>query len=169
MLDKTKRYLTVAITMLTMSILLLSLSQRYQISITQSATACLPITAAMIDTRNKTPRRGHLMSFLIRKAEPYFAEGTNFVKLTAGIAGDTVSIDVDGVTVTSPQGEVTRYDTSASRMLAYTKLTEDDIKREFVVPEGQYFALGTLPASFDSRYWGLVDQNDVIGVGYAIL
>ncbi|USD58848.1 S26 family signal peptidase [Vibrio sp. SCSIO 43140] len=165
----TKRYLTVAITMLIMVMLLLGFSQRYQISITQSATACLPITAAMIDTRNHSPKRGHLMSFLIRKAEPYFAEGTNFVKIAAGIAGDTVTIDEDGVTVTSPEGEVIRYDTSATRMLAYTKLSESDIKREFVVPEGQYFALGTLPASFDSRYWGLVKQSDVIGVGYAIL
>jgi conjugal transfer pilin signal peptidase TrbI len=155
--------------MLTLAVLVLSFSSRYQISFTQSATACLPITAAMIDTKNRTPKRGHLMSFLIRKAEPYFAQGTNFVKIAAGISGDKVTIDIDGVTVTSPEGVVTRYETSASRMLAYTKLSEKDIKREFIVPEGQYFALGTLPASFDSRYWGLVEQSDVIGVGYALM
>ncbi|MCC4821021.1 S26 family signal peptidase [Vibrio lentus] len=39
----------------------------------------------------------------------------------------------------------------------------------FVVPQGHYFALGTLPTSFDSRYWGLVEHSQIIGVGYAFL
>jgi signal peptidase I len=35
------------------------------------------------------------------------------------------------------------------------------------VPEGFYFALGDNSRdSFDSRYWGFVDEKDIIGVPY---
>jgi signal peptidase I len=35
------------------------------------------------------------------------------------------------------------------------------------VPEGFYFALGDNSRdSFDSRYWGFIDEKDIIGVPY---
>lgn len=37
-----------------------------------------------------------------------------------------------------------------------------------IVPSGKYFMIGTNPKSFDSKYYGYVDKNDILGVTYGI-
>ncbi|MDC5725639.1 MULTISPECIES: S26 family signal peptidase [Vibrio] len=162
-------YIKIFGTLVGLVLAVLLLSGRYQISLVPTALGCLPIKAAVIDSKNHFPKRGQLMSFLSLNAQPYFAHGTNFLKIAAGVAGDTVTFDLDGVTVTTKDGEVIRYAADARRMLNYAQIDFDTLNKTFVVPEGQYFALGTLPTSFDSRYWGLVEHSQIIGVGYAFL
>lgn len=169
MKSSTFKHIKITSTLVMLVLAILLLSNRYQLSFVPSAVGCLPIKAAVIDSSNRSPERGQLMSFLSGSAEPYFANGTNFLKIAAGVAGDKVKVDAYGVTITSPSGKENRYITDAHRMLSYAQMTESDITTEFVVPVGHYFALGTLPTSFDSRYWGLVDSSQVIGVGYAFL
>ncbi|MEZ9360319.1 S26 family signal peptidase [Vibrio cyclitrophicus] len=162
-------YIKIFGTLVGLVLTILLVSSRYQVSLVPTALGCLPIKAAVIDSKNHHPKRGQLMSFLSDNAEPYFAHGTNFLKIAAGIAGDTVTIDLDGVTVTTDDGQVTRYAADARRMMKYAQIDAETLIQTFVVPQGHYFALGTLPTSFDSRYWGLVEHSQIIGVGYAFL
>lgn len=38
-----------------------------------------------------------------------------------------------------------------------------------IVPQGKYFMIGTNPKSYDSKYFGYVDEKDILGVTYGIL
>lgn len=37
-----------------------------------------------------------------------------------------------------------------------------------IVPNGKYFMIGTNTKSFDSKYYGYVDKDDILGVTYGI-
>ncbi|WP_435000199.1 S26 family signal peptidase (plasmid) [Vibrio scophthalmi] len=161
--------LKIATAMIMLALIVSIMSIRYKISIVPSAIGCLPIRAAIIDVIERNPGRGQLVSFAVRRAEPYFANGTMFLKIAAGLGGDTVTVDVDKVTITTVEGEQTVYHVNALPMLKYAQLTAEQITGVFKIPKGKVFVLGTLPSSFDSRYWGLINQKDIRGVGYAFL
>jgi signal peptidase I len=38
-----------------------------------------------------------------------------------------------------------------------------------MIPEGRYFVMGTHIDSYDSRYWGFVEQKDIIGKAYLLI
>lgn len=162
-------YIKVLLTLTVFVAALCLLFIRYQVSITPAAVGCIPAKAIIIDSFAREPKRGQLMSFYSQKAEPYFANGTVFLKIAAAIEGDKVTVTTDGVTITTPDGEVIRYAVNASKMLEFAQIPAPAIQRTLMVGKGQYFALGTLERSFDSRYWGLVNAEQIIGVGYAFM
>jgi signal peptidase I len=85
---------------------------------------------------------------------------TRYVKRLIAKGGQTVQIRdsriyVDGVQLTGP-----RFARSYTATGAYGV-------EPTLVPEGKYFMLGDNSGdSFDSRYWGFVDEKAVIGVPY---
>jgi conjugal transfer pilin signal peptidase TrbI len=50
----------------------------------------------------------------------------------------------------------------------YLKRDISSFDRTEIVPPSQLFMVGTLPHSFDSRYWGFLPQNSVTGSVYPI-
>lgn len=88
---------------------------------------------------------------------------TRYVKRLVAVGGQTIqikdgSLTVDGVKLTGPRFDRT-YISSGARMAYGVEPTR--------VPEGQLFMLGDNSSdSFDSRYWGFVDESAVIGVPY---
>ncbi|EBI7413665.1 signal peptidase I, partial [Salmonella enterica] len=42
------------------------------------------------------------------------------------------------------------------------------IEKELIIPEGEVFLIGQTDHSWDSRFWGTVKLNSVIGKTYAI-
>lgn len=164
-----QHFLKIAISMSLLALVVFTMTIRYKLSIVPSAIGCLPIRAALVDVIQRSPERGQLVSFAVQRAEPYFANGTMFLKIAAGLSGDTVKVDVDKVTIIDPKGNKKVYIVNALPMLNYAQLRPEQITGEFKIPQGQLFVLGTLPSSFDSRYWGLINQQDIRGVGYAIL
>ncbi len=62
-----------------------------------------------------------------------------------------------------PYGGTFAVDTTSRPVMALDTLTSSDGYR---IPAGQYLALGdNQPSSWDSRYWGMVPQRDLIGRG----
>ena len=88
---------------------------------------------------------------------------TRYVKRLVAVGGQTVQIHdggvyVDGVRLTGPRFDRT-YVSTGSRLQYGIEPT--------LVPEGMLFMLGDNSGdSFDSRYWGFVDEKAVIGVPY---
>lgn len=100
---------------------------------------------------------GHYAAFHTDARVRLFPTGTLFVKWIAGGPGDVVRVGalrttVNGVVVAGPLD-------SAARLHIPVRLLE----RTFILGPGQYFAVGTRPHSYDSRYWGPVYSGQFIG------
>jgi conjugal transfer pilin signal peptidase TrbI len=93
---------------------------------------------------------------------PWFPAGRIIVKVATGMPGDRVQVDGSHTLVNGKP---------VSDGLALTpKLGKPpaDFIREATVPGIALWASGTHPLSFDSRYWGFVYDNQIIGRAYAL-
>jgi len=86
------------------------------------------------------------------------------IKVLRGVPGDKVKVTE---TYTEVNGE--RFHVSMSFGLNVLDETMSSYQREFIVPDGHYFFMGTTPFSNDSRFWGTIEQSTVVGKAYAIL
>lgn len=99
----------------------------------------------------KTPARGEV---IILK----FPQDTSryLIKRVIGLPGETVMIKNGNVTIKNSQGELPLDET-------YVRFEKSDTG-EFQLGEGEYFVMGdNRAASSDSRIWGPVPREDVVG------
>ncbi|MBN2905283.1 MAG: signal peptidase I [Rhodobacteraceae bacterium] len=142
------------------------LGQRFHIGIDDQTVRCLgPYRFYLIDRAERTLRRGDVFAFYADpRTAPYFEPGRVIVKQAAGVAGDEVRVDRDGVRV---NGAPIAHGLALAAPEKLNKPPETFV-RTVVVPEGAYWAAGTHPRSFDSRYWGYVHARQVIGRAYPL-
>ena len=132
-----------------------------------------------------TPDRGDVMVFKFPGDR-----GVNFIKRVVGLPGDTVTyyekkLYVNGKEVEQEAIGTYVIETNASRKNETTHLNEtfdgEDThsilidegrwasNMEFQVPEGNYFVMGdNRDYSNDSRFWGFVPDENVIGKAFFI-
>ncbi|MCK9377382.1 MAG: signal peptidase I [Syntrophobacterales bacterium] len=152
-------------------------SNLYEFGIAQGK-PCMPGGVYFIERRveGRMPpafQRGDLIVFRTdKRTAPHYQPGTRFVKVVRGVPGDRVHIDPGGkVEIT---GEDYRFETALEpqvvELLVKGKTVNDeaDFVADYAVPPGSYFAMGTLKDSYDSRYWGLVRPDQVVGKGLAV-
>jgi signal peptidase I len=109
----------------------------------------------------RNPKRQQVVIF-----KPPFAPDTpDYVKRTIGLPGDTIDIHDGAVWINGKKlaekytiGPTEPAPTGAAPP-GYT-----DIKFPYKVPEGCFFVMGDNRGnSYDSRFWGCVPRNDIIG------
>lgn len=110
--------------------------------------------------RLHTPSRGDIIVFKY----PYDLQ-TNYVKRIIGLPGETVKIEdgkVEVINKNNPNGFIlTEPYLSVGNT---TQILPTSTQNEYTVPEGKYFVLGdNRHASSDSREWGFLPKEDVIG------
>ena len=91
-----------------------------------------------------------------------FADGTHMVKILVGLPGDRIEITPERTMVNGV--EVATGLDLAERL----GQTPDAFARAFVVPEGEYFGVGKSDSSFDSRYFGLIKREQVLGKAWRL-
>lgn len=134
-------------------------NQHYSIGVDWQKTRCLPWRVYFIDY--EIPRdfqRGMYVAFRpdLDQMGLRFS-GQTIGKMVGAVAGDRVEIKDD---VAYVNGEfVGRLD-----LLEKLGAQPRQYDRELIVPQGKLFMVGTEPRSFDSRYWGFLDQSRVTGV-----
>src|SRR5690348_16111178 len=82
----------------------------------------------------------------------------DFIKRVIGVPGDTVQIDDAHVTINGVQLNEPYISSPIGR-----------VANAWKIPPGRYFVLGdNRPVSDDSRYWGCVPQDYIVGKAVAI-
>lgn len=150
---------------------------RYKVGITSQLNTCIPgYRFFLIDTQNMTPERDAIFAFrakgitpLLEKGHkeiqpliPYFADGEILVKYIRGIPGDEVSVSTEEVSVND---EV--INKGLALAMSLNKKKEDFVRKRHL-DEGQFWFAGSTFDSFDSRYWGSVTSDQLIGRAYPL-
>jgi signal peptidase I len=109
----------------------------------------------------RNPRRRQVIIF----KPPYAPDATDLIKRTIGLPGDTIDLRDGTVYINGQKFDepytigVTEPAPPGSAPPGYA-----DIKFPYHVPNNCYFAMGdNRTNSYDSRVWGCVPRNDIIG------
>lgn len=136
---------------------------RFVLGLQAGRTACLPYRVFVIDRSDRVPARAAYFAFRSEGLQPFFDDGTVFVKRVAGLPGDEFLVDmhvyVNGV----------RHGPLSAQVLRALGRRPNEVNRREVVPPGRLVMLGTLPLAYDSRYFGTIDGARLIGRAYPIL
>jgi conjugal transfer pilin signal peptidase TrbI len=125
-----------------------------------NASASLPYRFFLIH-KGEMPQRGQYVAFRWHGGGPY-PSGVTFVKVIAGMAGDTVTrADRDFFVNGTHVGQAR----AVSRQGVPLELGPTG-----VLPAGRYYVRAPHPDSLDSRYWltGWVSEEQIIGRAYAL-
>lgn len=106
--------------------------------------------------RFSEPARGDVVIFRYPNDPSVF-----YIKRIIGLAGETVHIDHGQVSVTRPDGSTLALDES------YVVHEDATYTLDAVVGPGEYFVMGdNRPKSSDSRVWGMLPRENIIGRAY---
>jgi conjugal transfer pilin signal peptidase TrbI len=138
-------------------------ASRYAIGLDRQVETSIPGRRLfLIDTQDITfDRKYEKVAFYARGLEPWFEDGTQMIKFVLGLPGSHVSIRADGVWI---DGFKVLDGLGLAEPLG---LSPSDVQREYTLAEGEYFVGGYHPKSYDSRYFGPIQQSQVRGTGYA--
>jgi len=116
---------------------------------------------------------GDYVEFRTRDLRPYYAPGTPFTKIVAGIPGDRLGVEGRTFTINGERiGTARETDRMGRPAWLYhpvpdangfcqTPPTPVTGATSCVLPAGTLFVLGTHERSFDSKYWGVVTAAEV--------
>lgn len=125
---------------------------------------CLDVRFLLVDKRDRRPQRDAILTYVSRQASHIIKDGTVVGKYLRGMPGDRVEIRPDETILINGK-EV------AKGMPHLFSISEADKARFFgsrVLGANEYWVMGTEPMSFDSRYWGPIHREQILGRAYAI-
>lgn len=137
---------------------------RFHFGLDEQVHKCIPgYSVYLIDRADKALEKGKTYAFEARGLEPFFPEGRHLVKFLRAEAGDTVEITPDGRVLVN--GE---FVTGGLRYAERLGRAPADFTGKGQLKPGEYWFLGISEFSFDSRYWGAVKEDQIIGRAYPL-
>ena len=142
-----------------------ALTSRYSIGIDDQKDLCLKGNHRLflIDHWDRTFQKEDLIAFKAdNRMTPFFSLETTFIKRVKGVEGDEVGKRGEILTVNGQKvGE-------GFPLTNHPGVTQVIDQRPFRVQPLTYWAMGDQPKSFDSRYWGVVFSQQVVGKAYVL-
>lgn len=140
-----------------------ALTSRFTVAIAPQANLCLPpYRIWLIDKGDREPVRGDIFAFKSKGLQPLFSDGTMVVKVLKGMPGDEVQINLNGVRV---NGVFVGHGLAVASQHG---IDPSRYVRTTTVGEGRYWMFGETLDSFDSRYWGSIGSDQIMGKAYPI-
>lgn len=141
-----------------------SFAGRYRIAYDPQLERCLPNHSVyLIDLKDKELHRDAIYAFSAKGMEPLYDDGTKMLKILSGMPGDTVEVNKNWEVVVN--GEVKQLGLQLANKL---NVPASHFFGKGVLPEKHYWFLGESISSFDSRYWGAVKDEQIIGRAYPL-
>lgn len=114
-----------------------------------------------VDLRRKEPKRGEYIAFWLYP-DKIISEKQRSIKEVVCFPGDVLEVRgrdyyCNGVYL------------GRAKERSKKGIPVDNFKWNGVIPEGMYFVMGVHPDSYDSRYYGFVSKERIIGVGKPLL
>ncbi|MFS3191999.1 signal peptidase I [Klebsiella pneumoniae] len=130
---------------------------RFSIGIDPQNYPCLPEHRIyLIDKMDKDIQKGKIFAF---RSEYISSIAIKFID---GVAGDKVRVNPEETTVNDLMvGE-------GLLLARESGHTEQELQREGIIPAGHIWLMGRTKVSFDSRFWGVLPIENVIGRAYPI-
>ena len=128
--------------------------------------SCLQFTLYLVRYHHVDEfKRGDIIVFTPNQQMGYLFDGKVIVKMVGAVPGDIVSVRNGQFSINNKVFGSLDIVKSASK---YLKRDMASFDRTETVPSGSIFMVGTLPHSFDGRYWGFLPQDAVLGTVYPI-
>lgn len=112
----------------------------------------------------RNPHRQQIIIF----RQPYGHSQTDLIKRVIGMPGDSVDIHDGAVWINGKKLEED-YTSGPTKLPYHSELVAPFEGLPLTVPPDHYFVMGDNRGnSYDSRYWGCVPRNDILGTPVAI-
>lgn len=159
-----KLYLVMGLTALILFAGITCIKKKYVIGISSQEVKCLPYVVYLVIKDEFNPNSDQYVSFKADygNLEPYYPDGTLLFKKVIGRPGDLLEV-IDNKYFINKKlvGEARTADKNGNR---FKRLIFNGR-----IPDDSLFVMGTEPRSYDSRYYGLIKLNQVIGRGVPII
>ncbi|MEQ9418099.1 MAG: signal peptidase I [Salinisphaeraceae bacterium] len=130
----------------------------------QKGAHSVPHTVFLIHKQSYPFRADQYIAFETKGLVDPFVDGLTMIKIVAGVPGDTVRVTPEAVFVNQAKVADITVDTIGEKTGNPVSVKTIDTR----IPPGHYFVLGTHPKSYDSRFWGLVKPDQLIGRAYGL-
>ena len=131
----------------------------YGLFLDLSEVRCMPEYLYAAEPRDGAAiKRGDVVSYVAATDEMFgLMAGKRIAKVVVGVAGDRVVSNEHGVTINgkfiAPRSE--------QSLINMAKKGVVPISMDKVLAQDEIFVMGTLPRSFDSRYWGAMKASHI--------
>lgn len=138
----------------------LVLATRFGLAFPIQDRRCLPYSAYLVIWDGQAPEPGEFVVFRTdQRVKPIYPAGVDFVKKVVAGGGSAYRVRADGEVLVN--GEVLGH--MEKDVLKELEVPPEALARTGQVPKGGVFAIGTLPGTYDSRYWGPVRREQIRG------
>lgn len=136
------------------------LKANYMFGIDSQVTKCIDGTVFFVKYSGRhLVARDDLIALVARNAEPVIHDGTLLAKYIRGVPGDTVTV--------TPDEKILVNGKEVGKGLPHLDGVSAEKRRKFygtrVLGKDEFWVMGTNPVSFDSRYYGPVQRNQIRG------
>ncbi len=137
---------------------------RYLLGRNGAISNCLHTHYFLVDTWDKNLNKGDIAAFYQQNKNPFFETGQKWIKMVAAVNNDSVRVNPNSIVINDRK----KYQLRTQYILGKLKRDFDSLKTKWIIPKEQYFFIGQSNTSFDSRFWGTVKRQDIIGKAYAV-
>lgn len=145
-------------------LMMLMFFSRFKLSPDLQEYRCLEQWLFLVDKHDQELEKGYMVAFRHHEGAKKIPKGIGLIKILRGVEGDHIKVTEH---YTEVNGE--RFDVTMTFGLKVLDETAPLYEKEFTVQQDHYFFMGTTNFSNDSRFWGTISKEHVVGRAYAIL